>query len=185
MVSSAVYRYVENRDVLLTRLIVEAYDSLGSAVERATATNADDTDLERWIAAGLAARRWARRRRHEYLLLYGSPVPGYAAPAVTAQPGTRVPRALVAIVRDASAAGRLAATDAPEPTGIADDLDRLAELVELPVAHTTLVAVIGGWTQMFGLISFELTNQTRGVVTDHAGLFLATVQQSGHRIGLR
>ena len=33
MVSSAIYRYVDSRDDLLTRLIIEAYDSLGAAAE--------------------------------------------------------------------------------------------------------------------------------------------------------
>ena len=35
MVSSAVYRYFDNRDALLTALIIDAYDSLGEAVEAA------------------------------------------------------------------------------------------------------------------------------------------------------
>jgi AcrR family transcriptional regulator len=38
MASSAVYRYVASRDDLLTRLIIEAYDSLGAAAEKAEAT---------------------------------------------------------------------------------------------------------------------------------------------------
>ena len=33
MASSAVYRYVASRDELLTRLIIDAYDSLGAAGE--------------------------------------------------------------------------------------------------------------------------------------------------------
>ena len=37
MASSAVYRYVASRDELLTLLIVDAYDALGEAVERAEA----------------------------------------------------------------------------------------------------------------------------------------------------
>ena len=35
MVSSAVYRYVPNRDALLTALIIESYDALGAAAEEA------------------------------------------------------------------------------------------------------------------------------------------------------
>jgi hypothetical protein len=35
---------------------------------------------------------------------------------------------------------------------------------------------------MFGLISVELANQTRRVVEDHAGLFLATATQSGRTV---
>ena len=38
MVSSAVYRYFASRDELLTALIVQAYDSLGSAAEASVDT---------------------------------------------------------------------------------------------------------------------------------------------------
>jgi hypothetical protein len=48
-----------------------------------------------------------------------------------------------------------------------------------------MLAAIAGWTQMFGLIGFELTHQTRGVVDDHAALFEATTRLTGWQIGLR
>ena len=48
MAPSAVYRYFENRDVLLTALLVDAYDALGAAVEEAEAA-VPRADLEgRW-----------------------------------------------------------------------------------------------------------------------------------------
>ena len=190
MVSSAVYRYVESRDELLTRLIIEAYDSLGASVERAIGAAPDDRDLERWVAGATAVRAWALEQPHDYLLLYGSPVPGYAAPVGTAGPGTRVPLALASIVGGAAARDRLAATTELLPSTtiaprLAADLERLSAIIELSVAPATLVAMIAGWTQMFGLVSFELTNQTRGIVDDHAGLFLATATMTGRSIGLR
>ncbi|MYT21206.1 TetR family transcriptional regulator, partial [Streptomyces sp. SID7760] len=37
MVSSALYRYFPSRDELLTALIIDAYDSVGAAAERAGA----------------------------------------------------------------------------------------------------------------------------------------------------
>src|ERR1700754_758209 len=50
MASSAVYRYFPSRDDLLTTLIVEAYDALGTAAEKAEAA-APRTDLRaRWRA---------------------------------------------------------------------------------------------------------------------------------------
>src|SRR3954462_15401697 len=77
MVSSAIYRYFASRDELLTALIVDAYDALGAAVERAEAA-VDRADLlGRWLAACRAVREWALENPHEYALIYGSPVPGY------------------------------------------------------------------------------------------------------------
>jgi len=47
MVSSAIYRYVDSRDDLLTRLIVESYNSLGDATEAAVAASADRPGADR------------------------------------------------------------------------------------------------------------------------------------------
>lgn len=187
MVSSAVYRYVDSRDDLLTRLIIEAYDDLGQAAEEAAGSHEADGDLDRWAATAHAIRDWAIGHPHQYLLLYGSPVPGYAAPQDTVGPGTRVTFALVGVLVDAHAAGRLEPPAAPVP--VADDL--LVEMAELAgVARTevdpaTILVFLAAWTQMFGLIGFEITSQTRGMVTDHRSLFDATVRQLGHHVGLR
>lgn len=185
MVSSAVYRYVESRDELLTRLIIEAYDSLGDAVDAAVARPGGD--LERWVGAGAALRDWAIAQPHEYLLLYGSPVPGYAAPTDTVEAGTRVIRALIGVVRDAHDAGRIAPPSMIDdlPGELNDDLRSVSESVELPDVPGVALSVILGWTQMFGLVGFELTNQTRGIVEHHEQLFVACIRRTGRNIGLR
>ena len=193
MVSSAVYRYVESRDELLTRLIIEAYDSLGAAAEAASAAAvaaAPTHDLARWMATARAIRRWSVDHPHEHLLLYGSPVPGYAAPEDTIGPATRPTFALVGIVGDAAAAGRLEAPAGP-PADLSPefttDLLALTTVLgrDIPSEPDTVLAVLAAWTQMFGLIGFEITNQTRNVVEDHESLFDATVHRLAHQIGLR
>ncbi len=186
MVSSAVYRYVESRDELLTQLIVEAYDSLGATTEADVAASAGRPGAQRWTSAAATIRRWAHDRPHEYLLLYGSPVPGYDAPPTTVGPGTRATRALLSIVGDAVAGGELAppATDGELPAELVADLARLGELVDLPVDAGTWVAIVAAWTQLFGLVSFELTSQTRGLVEQHEALFLATARLGARQIGL-
>jgi hypothetical protein len=85
MVSSAIYRYVDSRDDLLTRLIVESYNSLGDATEAAVAASAGRPGATRWVDAASTIRAWALARPHEYMLLYGTPVPGYAAPDDTVE----------------------------------------------------------------------------------------------------
>ena len=90
MVSSAIYRYFPARDDLLTALIVEAYDSLGAHTEAAVDATRGLPPAQRWVEAALAIREWATTQPHAYALLYGTPVPGYAAPDDTVVPGTRV-----------------------------------------------------------------------------------------------
>ena len=53
----------------------------------------------RFTALGTAVLGWALREPVRYALLFGSPVPGYQAPAGrTTGPGTRVIYALMAIL---------------------------------------------------------------------------------------
>lgn len=157
MVSSAIYRYFPSRDDLLTALIIEAYDALGAEVETADAGR-DRLDLRgRWHAACRAARGWALAHPAEYALLYGSPVPGYAAPDDTIGPAQRPPLTLVGILRDGYAAGRI---DPPPTTEPADplraDLAEMAALLGGGLPEALLARGMAAWTQLFGLISFEL-----------------------------
>src|SRR6478735_5550022 len=107
MASSALYRYFKSRDELLTRLIIDAYDALGAAAEVAEAT-VDRNDLAgRFAATCTAVRDWSLAHPNEYALIYGSPVPGYAAPADTVRPASRVTTLLLRIIVEAAAAGRV------------------------------------------------------------------------------
>ena len=53
-----------------------------------------------------AVRAWALAHPNEYALIYGSPVPGYVAPADTVRPASRVTTLLLRIIVEAAAAGR-------------------------------------------------------------------------------
>uniref|UniRef100_UPI0013B38CCA TetR/AcrR family transcriptional regulator n=1 Tax=Nonomuraea lactucae TaxID=2249762 RepID=UPI0013B38CCA len=116
MVSSAIYRYFPSRDDLLTALIIDGYNALGEAVERADASCPPDSFPDRWSAVCHAVRDWALAHPHEYTLLYGSPVPGYHAPQDTVPARARDVTVMGRIVADAWAAGALVPPDlAPPP----------------------------------------------------------------------
>lgn len=80
LVSSAVYRYVANRDQLLTLLVVDAYAELAGHVVEAHESAAPDAFRERLMVSCQAFRRWAVDEPARYALLYGSPVPDYQHP---------------------------------------------------------------------------------------------------------
>lgn len=184
MVSSALYRYFPSRDELLTALIIDAYDALGAAAEKA---DRQEQDLRaRWLGVCRAVRAWALAHPHEYALIYGSPVPGYAAPQDTVQPAARVPLVLVAIIREAYERGVLAAFDeVPEPTGVlAEQLDRLASAVAVGVPAKALSRTVIAWTQLFGMISFELFGQLVGSMDPAEPFFEHTTGQLADFVGL-
>src|SRR5882757_2934267 len=95
MVSSALYRYFPSRDHLLTALIIDAYNAIGIAAESADRSSGDPA--ARWLSVWAGTRAWAQAHRHEYALIYGSPVPGYRAPQDTTGPAGRVALALIRI----------------------------------------------------------------------------------------
>jgi AcrR family transcriptional regulator len=187
MVSSAVYRYVASRDDLLTMLIIESYDALGAAVE-AAAAGRRRAPAERFLAAARAVRGWAVEHPQEYALLYGSPVPGYAAPQDTIGPASRTTLALVGIVADALRDGSLldvAPFGAAVPSALRPELAQIRERAGVDLSDEVLVALLAAWTQLFGLVSFELFGQTKNVIEHHAALFDATVLAMARNVGLR
>ena len=118
MSSSAVYRYVASRDELLSLLIVEAYNALATAVERAVTNAAAGDPPARFRAFAVALRRWALSHPYEYALVYGSPVPGYVGNDETTRAASRVTALLATLLREA-AAGRESATARESAAGLA------------------------------------------------------------------
>ncbi|MCS0645103.1 TetR/AcrR family transcriptional regulator [Curtobacterium flaccumfaciens] len=118
MVSSAVYRYFPSRDDLLTALLITDYDELGAAVEAAGAA-AGPAPGARWVAMCRAIRDWSIAHPGDFALLFGSSVPGYAAPRETVVPASRTALALVRVVADAVASGAPGTSGAPGASGAA------------------------------------------------------------------
>jgi AcrR family transcriptional regulator len=189
MVSSALYRYFPSRDDLLTALIIDAYDALGATAEAAAQESENDypwDPMSCWVAVCSAVRDWARANPHEYALIYGSPVTGYKAPQTTVQPASRVPIVLLGLLSRAHAEGWLSPLrSAPEVDGVlADQVDALAELAP-GVPRKTLLRVAIAWTQLFGMISFELFGQLVGTMDPADEFFAAATRQMAEFIGLR
>jgi AcrR family transcriptional regulator len=183
MVSSALYRYFPSRDELLTALIIDAYDALGAEAEAAAKSETEPRAA--WLAVCRAVRSWAIAHPHEYALIYGSPVSGYQAPQTTVQPASRVILTLFGILSQARASGVLIPPDdAPEPEGLlAEQLQTLtgyAPGVPLKVLGRTAIA----WTQLFGMISFELFGQLVGSMDPADEFFADATGQLATFLGL-
>ncbi len=186
MVSSAVYRYFRSRDDLLTALIIDGYNAVGAAAEKADGACHRADHAGRWQAACRAVRAWALAHPHEYALVYGSPVPGYQAPQETIGPASRVAAVLGSIIADAYQAGVLdpPAFCLPAPGSFAPDAARLRESVLPAVPDDVAARALAVWASVFGMVSFELFGQFENVVTDRDGYFGHTVGCLGRLLGL-
>jgi len=185
MASSALYRYFPSRDDLLTALIIEAYTALGDAVRAADAT-IDPTDVTgRWLAMCRAVRDWARGQPQEYALLYGSPVPGYRAPADTIDPAAGIPLALFGPLRDGWRSGSLADRSEVPVTGeLTRQLQGLADQLAPDVPPAVIGAAISAWTRLFGVISFELFGHLVGSVDPADAFFEHEIAVMAWQLGL-
>lgn len=174
VVSSAIYRYVASRDELLTLLVIDAYDELGDTVDAALGTVGADDHRGRFHALGRAVRTWALREPARYALVFGSPVPGYHAPAErTTEPGTRVVVRLVGILAAAHTAGRLhLPAAAAVPARLRGDLDRIRTALDVDLPDAVLARGVTVWSALFGAVSFEVFGQYGAdTFTDPAELF--------------
>lgn len=172
MVSSAVYRYFPSRDELLTALIIDSYTAVGAAAAEAESA-IRRTDLAgRWLALGRGMREWSVEHPHEYALIFGSPIPGYAAPTDTIDPAARIPSLILQLLQDAAAAGREPTNQpVPIPRLVHADLKQLREQAAPGLSDRYLVRGVMAWAQLVGLISFELFGHLHNVITDYPAHF--------------
>jgi AcrR family transcriptional regulator len=189
MAPSALYRYFDGRDALLSALILRAYESLADEAERAAAAaeRRGGSDSDRFLGVPRAMRSWALAHPHEWGLIFGTPVPGYDAPQDTVEPYARVAAAMVRPVVESHAAGRL---HADRRNGAVSDQLRAAVapvreslLPGMPVG--TVVAAIQAWTTVVGAVSLEVFGHWRNTVLDPGQLFEATVRDVAAVLGLR
>jgi AcrR family transcriptional regulator len=159
MVSSAVYRYVASRDDLLTLLLVDAYSELADTVDEARDAT-DGTWQDQVVAMAHAARAWAVDQPARWALLYGSPVPGYHAPAErTVGPGTRVVGALFDAIADGIATGDIPVTNIRVAQPLSSDFDRLRADFNFPGDDSAVTKCFVLWASVVGAISLEVFGQ--------------------------
>lgn len=159
MVSSAVYRYVSSRDELLTLLLVDAYSDLADAVDRGRDA-VPDVWSDDVVAIAHATRAWAIAHPASWALLYGSPVPGYHAPAErTVVPGTRVVGALFDAVAVGIATGDIMLTNNPAPQPMSSDFKRLRHQFGFPGDDPVVAKCFAIWAGVVGAISLEVFGQ--------------------------
>jgi AcrR family transcriptional regulator len=193
MAPSALYRYFDGRDALLSALILGAYEALATEAEKAAdqaevaAGRGADGDAERWLSVPRSLRAWALAHPHQWGLIFGTPVPGYQAPENTVEPYARVAAALVRPLVAAYAAGRLHMDDPPRQ--ISEALRAAVEPVSegllpgMPVEKVVLA--LQAWTTIVGTISLEVFGHWRNTVWEPELLFASAMAQVAEAIGLR
>ncbi|MEV0700764.1 TetR/AcrR family transcriptional regulator [Saccharopolyspora sp. NPDC050389] len=168
----ALYRYFENRDALLTDLIVDAFNDLGDAMEAAAQAHRRKAPAAKVRELGARFRAWALEQPHRYLLLFGTPVPGFRAPELTIGLADRALRPLLDAVADLAPDGLPA-----ERTAFDRQLTAWHERRGgSPLPPVVLQRGLQAWSRMHGLISLEVEGQFVGMRVDPEPLFRAELE---------
>ncbi|MGI5504618.1 TetR/AcrR family transcriptional regulator [Lentzea sp. CA-135723] len=186
VVPSALYRYVRDRDALITLLIVDAYDDLADEVDAALEAASSRSYRERLEAAVLAAHAWAVRERSRFTLLYGLPVPGYAAPGdQTVEPGTRVALAMGKLAEEAWRAGALKPVEVALGKTVRADMERLRRVYDMQMPAENVSRVYGLWSAVIGAILFDVFGHyAADTLTDPQEFLRAHVDGLAGTVGL-
>ncbi|WP_406483782.1 TetR/AcrR family transcriptional regulator [Streptomyces platensis] len=176
----ALYRYFAGRDDLLSELIRDAYDDVAQVVGRVGAAPDGDARATLHALAG-AYRDWAVAQPHRYLLIQGTPLPGYAAPPDTLLRARAVlgPFLKVFAAGEPTAALRPVAGEMAvwvrEEKGVADWVaEHTGRARQDAAAATALAGTVLAWSQLHGTVSLEVSGQYAGM--GHRAPTLLTAQ---------
>lgn len=200
MSAPGLYRYFASRDALLTALIADAYDAMAdhiliatgrpegelSSLDRPrpvpTVTVEAAADVaERLVAAALAYREWAVAHPNEFGLLFGDPIPGYAAPegGPTVDAMRRMATGIGRPLVDAWQAGRMRPVDRASLEPIAATFAAMADVapgvVVPPEVAATMLLV---WGRLHGSTALEVFGHHHWLLPDGAEvLFRADLER--------
>lgn len=170
MSPAGLYRYYDGRDALLTDLIADAYNDLADAVEAGIASGGE-SPRERFVAGIRAYRAWAITHPNRFLLIFGTPIPGYEAPVdgPTVEANRRMGEALFGVGIDAWRLGQMSipllgrdVTESERELAAQIDPDLPVELVP---------AMLGTWAHFHGVVTLEVLHQLNWMYGADAGVF--------------
>jgi AcrR family transcriptional regulator len=186
----ALYRYYGDRDELLTDLITDAYRHLAAALALEVAAAEPADPAGRLLRVAGAYRRWVLEEPQQFALIFGPPVPGYAAPegGATVEAANDAMANLAAVVEQAAGRGELG-----DPIVSTVDASTVACMIEqekaaklgADLSPATHQAMMHAWAALHGFVCLEAYGHL-----DHFppqardGLFRAQVELAGRAIGL-
>jgi AcrR family transcriptional regulator len=173
----AIYNYFPDRDALVTALIVEAFESLGNAQMQAIGSCAPEDGPARLTALGLAYRQWAVTYPQRYQLIFGTPIPGYHAPAeITLPAATAAFVPLIETLRALHAAGQFRtdrlAPRTPALTAMLAAWSAAVGGVDVEILYAALTIA----SRVHGLVALEIGNQMPSFITDPGEVFRREIE---------
>ena len=185
---SSLYRYFPSRDDLLTELLIDAFNDQANDV--AAAVDGVDDPAQALRDGVRAYRAWSLSHPPEFALAYGTPVPGFQAPAErTVQAGVRVGGILIDLIsgawdRDLIDRSRVATRDANLTADERAGLDALASRRGYAIPAGLMSLTVDLFVRVHGFVVMESFGQLRPMVADPTATFERTIDECLDELGL-
>lgn len=182
MAPSAIYRYYDNRNDLLTALIVDGYDSLATELareyEQLIARDPRPASRQVLTDLGLAYRRWALGNRAKWLMIFSSTVPDYTGTDETTAASSRMTIPFVHVLADAAAADELdiSGIEARIDDELSARLQEWSSQSDVDLPEVVLAVVPWCFVVMHGAVSLELNQQLPPPLQDSQAVFTAPLK---------
>ena len=153
---NSLYNYFPSLDDLITALILDAASRLADAIARA---DQGDGWPQRFRSICLGYRAWAVANPVDYNLIFGSPIPGYHAPAE--RTGPVISQSLICALQILAGAAREGALSIPPryqrvPPSVAASLRHFAAGTDEPLPPALSALMFTAWSRLHGMLMLEL-----------------------------
>lgn len=161
MTSSALYRYFDSHEQLLTELIGDGYASLADELEAAEAKVGEGQPAQkRFLQVARAHRRWALDNATAYALIFGTQMSDPKADQRVLDEHRRGVAVLFRVMIAGLQSGQLDPSRLPPPApALRRQLKRWEADLGLPLPAEALAGCMFVWSQLHGAISLELFGQ--------------------------
>lgn len=170
----AIYNYYPRLDDLITALIVDAFQSLADAMQASASAVDEHAYRERILAMSLAYRQWAIEHPTDFQLIYGNPIPGYAAPPEITVPLARRP--FLDLFQTFLAAWQQGKLQIPSaylavPASIEAHIAGWQAQTGFELPAPLFCLLVAGWARIHGLVLLELFHHMQPMIGDPAALY--------------
>ena len=173
MTAPGLYRYYQDRDALVTALLVDAFDSFSIALETARDEVEEDNHISRFRAICKAYFQWGMANPQKYILLFGTPIPGYQFTTEVGPSAKKSFLLLQGVIGEAHQAGKIVGE--VEALGLPTNLKVQYEaLQKIGMPYTPLVThlALSTWNTIHGLTSLFLYGYSSGFLGEQVESFV-------------
>ena len=137
---ASLYTYVDGIDDLYTRILIDSFEGLASAVHAASEASRDQPARQRFLACAAAYREWAVAHPSQFNLIFTDQIPGYEAPP------------------DGPTVDAEIAIEQPFVGALAELLGRTPGDLLADTSSTAFAAVVALRSQLLGFTMLEINN---------------------------